>query len=430
MAGSFAGPLSVVIALTACRGASVEPPDAAPSPQATAEPAPFANPPVAPTAAAADVEAGPAPEPLRSDRGLLPDTPREASARDGGTKEGVRDPRGPNGYTLQVILRTGEGPPAPKAPEVNVAVIEGARRRTEAKLAIAISPGRARFTVTGSGFVLPQGTELRSRSDRYGHLLLWPGENSYRVAEPGSLRALLGERRLDVAPISPADLGGGGEGGRRLNLSTRRIDVSTRAAKATFEVTTLRDAGDGGCLVYRFLLDLMNAPPSTPACTTDDVPLHAELHWTTQGSLAFDVTSITRTNDLAVQDMAAPPPSLIFSGAPPPTSPAELLVQRGDLGSFRTGPIDVPLAATRDATRPPPEAGLLLLNSTDELRLAWIDGVPAAWVGPGARLLLPWLARGRYALQWRTALGDAWEPAVTAFAPGVSEVGGTRSATQ
>jgi hypothetical protein len=334
------------------------------------------------------------------------------------------------GYTLQAVLRTGEGPAAPKAPEVNVAVVEAARRRTEAKMAIAISSGRARFTVTGSGFVLPQGTELRSRSDRYGHLLLWPGENAYRVAEAGSLRALLGERRLDVAPISPADLAGGGETGRRLNLATRRIDVSTRAARATFEVATVRDAGDGGSLVCRFLLDLMNAPPSTPACTTDDVPLHAELHWTTQGSLTFDVTSLARTTDLALQDMAAPPPALTFSGAPPPTSPAELLVQRGDLASFRTGPIDVPPAMTRDATRPPPEAGLLLLNATDELRMAWIDGVPVAWVGPGARLLVPGLTRGRYAVQWRTVLGDAWEPALTVFAPGVSEVGGTRSGAQ
>jgi hypothetical protein len=32
--------------------------------------------------------------------------------------------------------------------------------------------------------------------------------------------------------------------------------------------------------------------------------------------------------------------------------------------------------------------------------------------------------RGRYTVQWRTFLGDAWEPAETIVVPGTSEVGG------
>ncbi len=419
-----------LLALSACRGASADPPGAAPSPQASAEPAPFANPPSAPTPGIAAADSGPPPESLRSDQGLAPDSlralapdvPRELLLRDGGAKEAVHDTRELAGYAIQAVLRTGEGPPAPRAPEVNLAAIDGVRRRAEARLEIDVSATRARFVILGGGFVLPAGTELRARLDRYGHLLLWPNESVYRVAEPGSLRALLGERRLDVAPISHADVTMGGAGLRRLNLATRRVDVSTRAAKATLELTTLRDADDGGALVCRFLLDLMSASPSTAACGTDEMPLHAELRWTTQGALAFDVMSITRRTDLVAQDLAAPPATLAFASTPPPQSPGEPLVARAELASFRTGPIDVPAAAA-------PETGLALQNSTDELRIAWLDGVPVAWAAPGGRVLLPSLIRGRYALQWRTFLGDAWDPPTTITAPGTSESGNPHPVT-
>jgi hypothetical protein len=421
----------MLLGLAACKGSAADPPGAAPSPQATAEPAPFANPP-APTLGAAGADAGPPAESLRSDQGLAPDFPRGFTAdlprelvRDAGGKEAPRDLRELPGYEIQAVLRTGEGPPPPRASEVNVAVIDAARRRGEARFEIDVSATRARFVLGGGGFVLPAGTELRARLDRYGHLLLWPGENAYRVAEPGSLRALLGERRLDVAPISRADVTAGGEGPRRLNLVTRRVAVSTRAAKATLELTTLRDADDGGTLVCRFLLDLMSASPSTSACGTDEMPLHAELRWTTQGALTFDVTSITRRTDLVAQDLATPPASLAFVSTPPPQTPADALVARGELASFRTAPVDIPVATAEARDRP--DVGLTLINSTDELRMAWLDGVPVAWAAPGGRLSLPSLTRGRYELQWRTFLGDAWESPTAIVVPGVNEAGGVRT---
>ena len=372
---------------------------------------------------------------MRSDQGLppdfargvlAPDVPHELLPRDAGAREAARDLRELAGYAMQAVLRTGEGPPPPRAPEVNLAAIDAAKRRVEARLEIDVSATRARFVLLGGGFVLPAGTELRARLDRYGHLLLWPGEDAYRVAEPGSLRALLGERRLDVAPISRADVTAGGEGPRRLNLATRRVDVSTRAAKATMELTTLRDADDGGALVCRFLLDLMSAAPSTAACGTDEMPLHAELRWTTQGALTFDVASITRRTDLVAQDLAAPPGSLAFASTPPPQSTGEALVSRSELASFRTVPVDIPAAGPGEA-RDRPETGLALVNSTDELRMAWLDGIPVAWAAPGGRLTLPSLLRGHYELQWRTFLGDAWEPPATIVVPGVNEAGGART---
>ncbi len=413
-------PFALLLALASCRGGPPDPQGgAAPSPQASAEPAPFTNP-LTPTAGVPAPDAGPPPETLRTDLGLPPDVARDLFAHDAGYREVTRDTRETAGYAMLAILRTGEGPPPARAPEVNAAVIDAARRRAEARMMIEVSPTRARFVLTGAGFVLPQGTELRARLDRYGHLLLWPGEETYRIAEPGALRALLGERRLDVAPLSRADVVDGGEGTRRVNLRTRRVEVSTRAAKAALELATLHDIDDGGALVCRMLLDLMSASPSTEACENDEVPLHAELRWTTQGSLTFDVTSIIRRTDLVAQDLEAPPASLAFALSPPPDSPAEELIPRAELAAFRTVPVEIPPPPGREHDD---AVGLTLVNSTDQLRVAWIDGVPAAWVSPGARLALSPLLHGHYVLQWRTFLGDAWEPPATIVVPGTSEAG-------
>ena len=403
--------------LTACKGTTYELADAAPSPQASAEPAPLAN--VLATPQSVALDAGPSPQAMVRDRSLPGDFPHEAT-RDSSQKEPARDTKEMAGYALQAILRSGEGPPAPKGPEVNPAAIDAARRKAEARVAIELSQTRARFLLSGA-FVVPSGVEIRARSDRYGHLLMWPGERTYRVVEPGALRALLGERRLDVAPLSPATVTTVGEGSRRLNVRTRRIEVATRAARAAFEIGSLRDAGEGGALVCRLLLDLMTAPPSTFMCASDDVPLHAELRWTTQGALTFDVTGIARRFDLPQQDLAAPPPSAALDESPPAIPPGELLLSKSDLAAFRNGPIEVGSIASQDAQPPPPDVGLLVINSGDVLRVVWLDGVPVAWVAPGGREWLTSLPRGRYALQWRTFLGDAWEPPRTIVVPGTSE---------
>jgi hypothetical protein len=173
------------------------------------------------------------------------------------------------------------------------------------------------------------------------------------------------------------------------------------------------------------LLDLMSASPSASACSVDEIPLHAELRWTTRGALTFDVTSLARRVDLPAQNLATPPAASALAQGPPPHEPAALFVQRAELVAFRNAPVDVPLPL-RDTGAPPPDSGLVLVNSSDELRVAWIDGVPVAWVGPGERINLTTLLRGRYALQWRTFLGDGWEGSDVVVAPGYVEVGGGR----
>jgi hypothetical protein len=102
-------------------------------------------------------------------------------------------------------------------------------------------------------------------------------------------------------------------------------------------------------------------------------------------------------------------------------------VQRAELAAFRTAPVDLP-PSSGPPGHPTPEGGLALSNATDELRVVWVDGVPVAWVGPGERMLLPGLLRGRYAVQWRTVLGDAWDPGSLVTSPGTSEIGAARAA--
>jgi hypothetical protein len=420
---AYALTIASAAATLGCHGAADDPPGAATSPQANAEPALLANVAVAGGGATSipGADAGTPPEALRADRAVPTDTPKDV-ARDTNAKEPPRDPTRLAGYSLAAVVRTGEGPPPPKWPEVNTPSLEAARRKSEARIAIDLTPSRARFVLTG-GFVLPQATELRARSDRYGHLVLWPGEETYRVAEPGTLRALLGERRLDVSPMSAADFTSPGEGARRLNLRTRRIELVTRAAKATMEVAMLAGAGEGGVLVCRLLLDLMSAPPSAAACASDEVPLHAELRWTAQGTLVFDAVSVARRTDLAVQDLAAPPSTRAFAAGPVRSEPADALAGQTELLGFRSAPLDLPAVQARDAQAPPPMSGLVLVNQSDELRVVWVDGVAVAWVAPGARWPLPTLVRGRYTVQWRTFLGDAWDPPETAIAPGESVSG-------
>ena len=315
--------------LLACHGGAPsqnDVPDAGVSPQAKAEPTPLEN--VAPTSSAQPLaaEAGPPPVPLRSDE----EVPADSLAKDA------------TGWELEATLRTAEIPPAFRGPETSIVAIDAVKKKTEPHVTIDFTPSRVRIVLEGPGFLLPAETELRSRADRYGHFVLLPGAHEYRVAAPGSLRALLGERRIDVEPLDTPTVVDRGEGARRVGYRTRRVEVANRAATATFELARVSDAGEGGELLCRALLDLMNAPPSTPVCGLDDVPLHVEWRWATKGGLTFDVSSLVRRTDLAASALAAPPAGAAFALPSLSELEQEALVEPGELAAFRTAPAEVP----------------------------------------------------------------------------------------
>ncbi len=408
----FAAALLVALVASggACRGGPTnDVPDAGVSPQAKAEPAQLENVAPASTLPLAP-DAGPPPVPLRPDE--------EAPADPLPTSKDLV------GWEMEAVLRTAEIPPAFRGPETAITAVDALKKKTELRLTVDMTPSRARVVLEGSGFTLPEATEIRARSDRYGHIVVLPGAREYRVAAPGSLRVLLGERRIDVEPLMVASVTERGEGARHLGYRTRRVEVTNRVATAVFEVAHVADAGEGGALLCRALLDLLNAPPSTTACGVDDVPLHVEWRWASKGSLTFDATSLEHRTDLSAASLLAPPAGASFAPPAMPVAPFQLLSDVAEIVAFRTAAApDVP-PLVPDAAAPPPQAGLVLANTSDQLRFAWLDGAPIAWVAPGGKVVLPSLFRGRYGFAWRTFLGDSYDAPITINVPGAQATRG------
>ncbi|MBX3186402.1 MAG: hypothetical protein KF819_05270 [Labilithrix sp.] len=396
----------VCLALASCKPApasSSEPTVASASPQASAMPAPLANAPTTTNSATPTApEGGPPPVPLRGDVALGPDTL---------SREGV-------GYTLSAALRAADVAGPPRAPEVNGAGIDAARKKTELRLAIDLGPSRMRVALLGNGWVLPAETELRARSDRLGHVVVWPGGATYRPLAPGALRALLGERRFDVAPITAAEVVAKEEGGKRIGIRTRKVEVVTRAAKATFEIGRLQELGEGGILLCRMLLDLMNAPPTSAVCGDGELPVRAELRWPSRGSIAFELTGVLKKTDMPATPLLVPPSGAAFAASPFEVAGVHRALSPAELAAFRTGPVDIPAGPYAN------EEGLVVANATEELRVLHVDGIPVAWAAPATREVVAGLPRGRYIVQWRTFLGEAFEPPVTQSVPGLTQLGG------
>ncbi len=210
-----------------------------------------------------------------------------------------------------------------------------------------------RVALLGNGWVVQPDTELAcAGSDHYGHVVVWPGGLTYRPLAPGALRALLGERRFDVAPMTPAEIVTKEDIGKRIGIRTRKVDVATRAAKATFEIGRLPDLGEGGILLCRVLLDLMNAPPSSAVCADGELPVRAELRWTARGSIGFELTGVLKKADMSTSSLFVPPSSAAFAAAPLTATGTQISLSAPELAAFRTGPIDLPTAASRHRLGP------------------------------------------------------------------------------
>ncbi len=394
--------LALALTVFACRGPAPartlgDGGEAPASPQASAQPAPLTTLPVAKPPASAT--------PATGDAGHPPEMPRPQANYP--PDLGLRD--GP-GYSLLLALRFPDAPPAARG-DVPAGAIDSARRKTEPTFAVDITPTRARVILKGKSFTLPDATEIRMRSDMYGAALVEPGAAIHRVLLPGTLRALFNERRADVGPLTPAELTESTEGARRLGYRTRKVEVWTRAAKATFELGRVQDAGEGGVLLCRFLLDWMSAPPSTPLCGDSEVPLHVELRWTLRGTLVVDAVSILRRLDLPAAGMATPPTTSRFALEPIPRGGATLFLTAPEIAALRPGG---------------ETAKLVLLNSTDDARIAWVEGIPFAWVSPGARVEASGFPKAKVSVDWRTFLDDGEKLAPqTITLPGASETGGS-----
>jgi hypothetical protein len=309
------------------------------------------------------------------------------------------------GLLLVADWRWSDVPSPPRIPEVSPEGLAAARRLTAFKwMMAATESGRLRVLFDTRPFPLPLGSELRARADRLGHALIFPGGKEYRAAPPGSLRALFGDRRLDVLPLSPGEVTPRPSPAPRGGLIPQRTEVSSRVGSVVLDMIRLPEPNLGAALLCRLLVELIAVDPTLALCAPGSLPIRAQFTWRSGSGVTFEVQEYSRRMELPVGDVTCPPFGAQVAATVVPPQPSGVLLTRDETAAFRLRP--------GEAGAPGPDApaeGLLARNATDGLRYLLVDGVPVAWVLPGEEAALPGFPRGRYTVQWRTFLGDRVE---------------------
>lgn len=410
------GALLAGLLLQGCDGGlpPVGPGDASESPNATILPAPLATetPNLADSGAATE-EAGSrgAPSdttgrPLAGDASAPP-SPETMYPATPVPAEMVTYSKDIAGVTLDAAFRWRDVPAPPRAPEISADGVREAQKLTSLALKIDLAEtGRMRAELTGNGLPLPAHSELRARSDHYGNLLVWPGGGSYRVIAPGALRALLGERRVDVMPLSPGTARAQGEG-RRLGFGVRKLEITSSVATVRLELGKVTESGEGGALLCRALVELGGVDPRSPACQPGEVPLVASYSWQEGGGISFEVSAVAKRANLVGGALLVPAPSAAHVAAGLPGVPHGIFLPREALAALRTAAVLVP--TSRDASVP--TEGFVAVNHSDRMMYLLLDGIPTVAVPAFGEEYVVGPQRGRYLAQWRSFLGEKVAPA-------------------
>jgi hypothetical protein len=399
-------------------------PDANTSPNASIFPAPLVTEPPEP-ADAGPIDAGPVGIPADSAGRLLvseaASPPPEVLRGDVAmTPEALGPPREMPGMTLEAVWRWRDVPAPPKAPEVSLEGIKEAQKLTSLTWKVdLIEAGRMRAELTSRALPMPARTEIRSRLDRYGSVVLWPNLTGYRVIPPGALRTVLGERRVDVTPVSLGTVRPQGDG-KRLGVPTRKVEITAPLGTLKLELGKTVEVGEGGPLFCRALVEIAGIDPKTPVCQANEVPLSATYAWQDGGGISLEVTAMHRRTDIASGDMLAPPPALAFTPEGLPTAPDGIFLTRDELQVFRSAP--TPPSPNADPSAP--GEGFIAANQSDTLMYVLVDGVPVVAVPAHSDRYVIGPQRGRYVVQWRTFLGERIGPAQTLELPARLTYGG------
>jgi hypothetical protein len=300
-----------------------------------------------------------------------------------------------------------------RLPEANLDAVERARNALSFDVEIELSAtGRLRFALASDTFVMPRGTELRARSDVYGHAVIWPDSRSYAVLPPGTVRSALNERRADAIPLArPKPIEGPGPD--LLGLAVERQKFTTQLGRLDLDQAHLPGSGFGGPLLCRLLLELVAASPESSACSPESVPLRAEYSWTEGGKTAFEVLKWTKLTSVPADEVLVPPRTAAFKrGELPPPGPP-LLLDGSDLARFRLRPSG---KAVDRREQPAVKEGLLVVNRGELAGYLLIDGAPVLRAEPrSGDVTLPLIA-GTYSVGLRDFLGS------TNLAPSVTVV--------
>lgn len=379
--------------------------DAGASPNASILPAPLAT-----EAAPELLDAGafgkprPAGDPSgRPDAGPPPPPPE--AARNEPLPVDTASTREP-GVSLEALFRWRDVPPAPRAPEVSAEGLREAQKLTALSWKVDLSEaGRMRVAFTSHALFLPLHSEIRARADRYGNIVVWPNASLYRVIPPGALRTLFGERRVDVTPLVVAAAKPQGEG-RRLGLPTRKIELASSLGTLKLELGRVPEAGEGGALLCRALVELIGIDPKVPTCQAGEVPLFAAYAWQEGGGIGFEVSSLAKQADLGASSLLTPPPSAAFTPSGLPTVLNDIFLTRDELSGLRSSAL--PLPPPRDPATP--GEGFVAINHTDQLAYLLLDGIPVVAVPAASERYVIGPQRGRYLTQFRTFLGETVDP--------------------
>jgi hypothetical protein len=393
-----------------------EPQTPEPSPNASILPAPLASavetkvhrPSAADAGAVADSSVDASAPPtlrwLREDEPVDADTvprpivslPREASARDASpVASGVR---------LLARLRWLDLPSFPRMPEANNDALQKLKEALAFDLIVDLSPtGRMRVRLDSDAFVLPRGSELRSRQDRLGHVLTWDGASKYTVLPAGTLRAALSEHRPDNVPLVKPKLTAAGTGNVQ-GIATDKIELSTPLGRLILDEASIPSAGSSGRLLCRMLGELIAADPLSSLCERERslVPVRAELFTRAGGHLAFEVLKIERDRPLDTETLLVPPPEARFVPQDLPGTSSSQVPSDERLRELRLRP----LVRSEKPEPTAPKQGLIVQNRSDVLRYVVLDGVVLARVPARAELRVDSLLPGKYALVTLDFLGD------------------------
>lgn len=382
-----------------------------PSPNASVLPAPLA---AVPTKQTVKDNGHSSPDPS-SDAGT-PEPPR--ALRDDDVIPPETDLRVAPGLSLGGRLRWLD-PPPPRSPEGSNEALARARDKTALEVRIdASSLGRLRVVLASHAFPFPTGTELRSRDDRFGHVLVWPSASAYTPLPPGTLRAVLSEARVDASTLSEPSVLLGGPG-NLLGIPTQKLRLETSLGKLELEQAALPLSGSSGALLCRLLLELLSIGPESAACRPDQVPLRAEYTWPSGARFELEITKLAKRPELPIESFATPPPGAILRRGELPSVPFVVLVEERELGELHTRALPPPAKLDQSA----PKAGLVFQNRGDVPRYLIVDGVPVVWLRADAEWLVAGLKQGRYHVQTRDFFGADASPARLLELPARYQVG-------
>jgi len=324
-------------------------------------------------------------------------------------------PRDSIGVTLEAELKAVDWPSIPNNSAIERDRMLEIRNKTKWSMRIdLVGSGRMRLSLTSRGYALEKGTELRARVDLLGHVLVWPDENQYRILPPGTLRPLFEDGLVDVGPALTTNVKPAGTG-HWLDWDTDRVSITNAYGHLMIDQASHPAAGVSGRLLCRWLVEFINAEPSTSACQNDSIPVRGQFEFAGGGKLEFVAIQVSKKQEYATSSISVPPSgaSLNSRDLPraSPTTNALLAEHRN-----RT--------STRYANVPPAKAsGLVAANHTLGLRALLIDGVTATWLMPGEEQSMPELLPGSYTVSWRDFLGLASEAPKVVTLPARISVG-------